>query len=75
MRLYPKKKKSMVVSRSRISDPCYGDLTLGGAELEEVQILRIRKVTLDSMLSFENHLRKIVSKAARNLGVVRRAGK
>ena len=35
MRLNPKKTKSMVVSRPLTSAPDYGDLTLGGAELEE----------------------------------------
>ena len=32
-------------------------------------------VTLDSKLTFEIHLREVVSKAARSLGVIRRAGK
>ena len=65
----------MVVSRSRTIAPGYGDLTLGGAELEEVKSLRILGVTLDSKLSNEIHLREVVSKATKCLGVVRRAGK
>ena len=63
----------MVVSRSRINAPGYGDLTFG-AELE-VKSLRILGVTLDSKLTLETHLRDVVSKAARNLADVRRAGK
>ena len=35
MRPNPKKAKSIVVSRSRTIAPGYGDLTFGGAELEE----------------------------------------
>ena len=69
------KNNYMVVSRSRTCVPGYGDLTHGGDELEEVKSLRILGVTFDSKLTFEAHLREVVSKAARNLGVVRRAGK
>ena len=74
MRLNPKKTKSMVVSPSQTIAPDYGDLTLGGAELVEVKGLRILGVILDSKLTFEIHLREVVSKVASNLGVVRRAG-
>ena len=64
----------MMVSRFRTSAPGYCDLTLGGAELEEVKSLRILQTTLDFKLTFESHLREVVSKAARHLWVVRRAG-
>ena len=75
MRLNPKKTKSIVVSRSRTRAPGYGDLTLGGAELEELKSLCILEVTFASKLTFEMHLKEVVSKAARNLGVMRQAGK
>ena len=45
MRLNPKKTKSMVAMRSRIHALGYGDLTLGGAKLEEVKPQRILEVT------------------------------
>ena len=51
MGLNPKKTESMVVSRSRIIAPGYGDLALGGAELEEIKSLRILGVPLDSGLT------------------------
>ena len=38
----------MVVSRSQIIAPGYGDLTLGGVELEEVKCLRSLGARLDS---------------------------
>ena len=57
-----------MVSRSRTCAPGYGDLTLGGAEVEEVNDLRILGVTFDFKLTFEMHLRETVSKAASNLG-------
>ena len=65
----------MVVCRSPTNDSCYGDLTLGACDLKEVKSPRILVVTLDSKLTFETHLREVVSKAARSLGVVRGAGK
>ena len=74
-RLNPMKTKSMVVSRSRIYAPGYGDLTISGAELEEVTSLRILGLTFDSKLTFKTHLREAVSKATKSLGVVLRAGK
>ena len=48
-------------------------LTLGGAEVEEVKSLRVLDVTFDSKLTFEVYLREVVSKTARNMGVVCRA--
>ena len=57
----------MMVSRSRTIASVCGDLTVGGAELEEVQSVRILRVTLDSNFNFEAHLRLVVSKAARSL--------
>ena len=46
------------------SDHCpgYGDLTLGGTELEKLKILHILGVTLDSKLTYEAHLREDVSR-------------
>ena len=65
----------MVLSRSLTSAPGYDDHTLGGAELEEIKSLRVLEVTFDSEVAFEMFFREVVSQAARNLGVVRRAGK
>ena len=39
MKLSPKKTKPMVGNRSRTIAPGYGDLILGGVELEEVKSL------------------------------------
>ena len=75
MRLNPKKTEFMVLCRSRTIAPGNGDLTLSGAELEELRRLRVLGVTLNSKLTFETHLREVVSKAARRLIIVRRAAK
>ena len=61
MRLNSKKTKSMVVSRSRNIASGYHDLTLGGAELQELKSLHILGVTLDSKLTFETHLLKFAA--------------
>ena len=61
----------MVVNRSLTIAFGYGDFTLGGAVLEEVKSLGILGVTLDSNSTFETHLWEVMSKTARNLGVVR----
>ena len=70
MRLNPKKTKSIVVSRSRITAFGYGDLTFGNAELEEVKRLRILGAILDSnlKLTYETHSREVVSQAVRSGG-------
>ena len=65
MRLNPKKMKYFVVSLFRTIALNYCDFNLGGAELEEVMMLRILGVTFDCWLTFETHLRKVMSKAAR----------
>ena len=56
----------MVVSLSRTIARGYGDLTLGGAEIEEVKSLRILGVTC-CKLTFHTHLWKVVSKVVRSL--------
>ena len=71
MRHNLKKTKSMVVSRSRTNASGYDDLTLGGAELEELKSLRNLEVTFEAKLTSETHLYEVVSKAARSLGIVR----
>ena len=68
MKLNPKKTKFMAVSRSRKYAPGYGDSTLDGAELEKLRSLLILGVAFDSKLTFETHLREVMSKAARCLG-------
>ena len=74
-RLNPKNTKSIVVSRSGTYAPDYCDITLSGADLEDGKSLRILGVILDSKLTFETHLREIVSKVVGSLGVMRRAEK
>ena len=55
----------MVVNRFQTYATGYGDLTLGGAELEELKSPRVLGVTFDFKLTFDTHLRELVSMAAR----------
>ena len=64
-----------MVSWSPINIPGYDYLTLSGAELEEVNGLRILGITLDSKMTFMTHLREIAWNASGSLGVVRQVGK
>ena len=61
MSLKPKKTMSIAVSRSRTYTSSYGDLTLGGAEFDEVKSLRILGATFYSNLT----LRLICAKLCR----------
>ena len=74
VRLNHKKTKCMVVIRSWTYAPSYSDFTLGGTELEEAKSVRTLGITFDSKLTFETHLREVVSKAAGSLDV-RKTGK
>ena len=67
--------KTIVVRRSQTFAPGYCDLPLSGAELEKLKSRRTLGVTLDSKLTFETYIRKVVLKAATSLGAVRREGK
>ena len=73
IRQNPKKTKSTVVSRSWTYAPGNADLTLDGAEFEEVRSLSILGVTFDFKLASEIYLRKVGPKATRSLDVVCRA--
>ena len=57
----------MVVSQFRFNAPGCCNLILGGAELEDVEGLRIVEVTLDFNLTFETRLCNVVSKTAKRL--------
>ena len=66
--LNPKRTKAMVVGRSGTYASGFGDFSLVGAKLEKVKSPRILEVILDARLTFETHLREVVSKAVRSLG-------
>ena len=72
MLLNPNKTKSIVFSRSRTALPAFPDIVVGGCKVEGVSGLTILGVLFDSKLTFEDHLRRVVSTASQKLGIMRR---
>ena len=61
----------MVVSRSRTANPSFPALIFDGVEIEEVSELVVLGVTLDTKLTFENHIWSIVSRFSQKIGLMR----
>ena len=73
MKLNAGKTKTMIVSRSRTLHPQSPPLTVGGTVLKESVELDILRVTYDSRLTFENHLRSVSRAASQRLGILRKS--
>ncbi len=73
MKLNASKSKCLCISRSRTLNPLHGPLLVDGAPLTVCDELDILGVRFDSKLSFERHIRRLVSSASQKLGVVRKA--
>ena len=61
MILNPNKTKAFVVSRSRTVSPTHGDLVLSGVSIRASPNFDIIGLKFDSKLTFEVHVRGIVS--------------
>jgi hypothetical protein len=55
--------------------PLHGELILGGSVLDVSQSLVVHGVILDSKLTFEAHIREVVSSSSMALGITRKASK
>ena len=73
MKINPAKSKSLCFSRSRTVFPLHGDLVVDGSPIANCCELDILGVKFDSKLTFESHIRAIVSSASRKLGILRKA--
>ena len=73
MKLNSSKTKTLLISRSRTVVPPHPQLFIGNTPLAESDFLTILGVTLDSRLSFQQHLINVSANAARKLGIVRKA--
>ena len=75
MLLNPKKSKALVVSRSRTVYPPHGDLGLSGvpilSKLKSNPSLDILGVRFDCKLTFESHVRGVVSRVSQRIGILR----
>ena len=75
MKLNPGKTKTLLISRSRTVQPEHSDLVLDGSVLSVSDSLDILGVKFDSKLTFEPHVRDVVSSVSRSLGIMRRANR
>ena len=71
MRLNANKTKALLVSRSSTVSPPHGYLVLSGVSLRASQNFDILGATLDSKLTFENHVLGIVSRVSQRIGILR----
>ena len=67
MKLNPRKIHSITISRSRTPYPPHPLLTLCGFDLKVSSFFRLLVVILDNKLTFEKHIRNIVSSIAQKL--------
>ena len=73
MKLNASKTKTMIVSRSRTMHLQSPPLTIDGTVLKESDDLDILRVTFDSKLTFEKHLRSVSRAASQRLGILRKS--
>ena len=71
MILYPNKTEALVVSRSRSVSPPHGDLVLSGVSIRDSPNLDIISMKFDSKLTFEDHVRGIVSLVSQRIDILR----
>ena len=71
MLLNSKKSKALVVSRSRTVYPPHGDLGLSGVLILSNPSLDILGVRFDCKLTFESHVRGVVSRVSQRIGILR----
>ena len=69
--LNPNKTKALVVRRSRTVNPPHGGLVLSGVTIRASSNLDIVGVKFDSKLTFEDHVRGIVCRVSRIIGILR----
>ena len=71
MMLNPNKTKALVVSRSRIVNPPHGDLVLSGVSICVSPNPNILGVKCNRKLTFDAHVRSIVSNVSQRIGILR----
>ena len=71
MIMNPNKTKAVVVSRSRTVSLPHGDFVLSGISIRASPNLDIIGVKFDSKLTFEDHVRGIVSRISQRTGILR----
>ena len=69
--LNPNKTKALVISTARTVSPPHVDLVLSGVYIRSSPNLDILGVKFDSKLTFKDHVRGIVSRVSRRIGILR----
>ena len=72
MKLNPSKSRSLIVSRSRTPQPQHPVLNVDNDVIPNFSTLKLLGVTLDSKLTFETHVRSVVSCISQKLGLLRK---
>ena len=71
MILNPNKTKALVVSRFRTVHPSHDDLVMAGVSNHASPNLDMLGVKFDSKLTFEDHVRGIVSRVSQRIGILK----
>ena len=71
MKLNESKTMTVIVTMSRTMHPQSPSLTISGTVLKESDDHDILRVTFDSKITFENHLRSVSRAASQRLGILR----
>ena len=69
--LNPNKSRALIVYRSRTANLPHGDLVLSGISIRASTNLDILDVKFESKLTFEDHVRVIVSRVSQRIGILR----
>ena len=73
MKLNPTKTQSMIMGRSRTEYPHHSSLYINGIALTTTTSFKVLGVTLDSKLTFEDHIRSVSSSVAQKIGLLRKS--
>lgn len=65
----------MIISRSRTQVPLHPPLYISGGRIDEVASFYLLKVTFDSKLTFEQHIRSLSSSIAQKAGLLQKCFK
>ena len=75
MKLNPSKTQNMIVGRSRTEYPHHKNLYIDGIALATTNSFKVLGMTLDSKLTFEDHIRSVSSSLAQKIGLLRKSFK
>ena len=72
MKLNPANNNSIIFSCSTTANSPHPDIIIGNQVIHSCNFLKLLQVTLDSKLTFENHIRKTASLISQKAGLLRK---